>query len=224
MKIQDIERMVEEAAEKLHNMIKARDEAAQRAEKCLTEAEDAAIAGDTERYKKLKSQADDAAATNYVCTKQIERMKSGPVVTKDEVVDAWTDYAKEYNKTLKAKLKKFHDMKMSMLKEYAEMVDLQGEACAVRERLAEQAGIKIDGARRGNSLDKIFQMEFIPCAGRTMAEKTMSGIGQLSIRGTSRVEDADAVYFLSSLSLPETKLCDSPEEAKITSVVVWHEA
>lgn len=215
MKIKDVDKKFNDANEALIKLIEARNNASKQAEDLKAQAEEAAVSGDLDQYKKLKAQADDLEAFVYVQGKQIEKIKQNPAVSNKDVSDAWEDYVKTYDKDLKAKLDRFHEAKNKLLKEFVEMVDMQNNALATRERLASYIGKEKVNLTLDGGLGSMFPMNYIPCIGRGIERNG----NELALRGTS-VCDPDAVYYLNSLGKKE-KLYDSIEEQTIKNVLVW---
>lgn len=216
MSIADLERKWTESNNVLARLIGVRDQAAAEAATLKAKAEEAALANDLESYKDLKAQAEDLEAFAYVQSKQIEKANNIPVVEKEEAVDAWSEYASEYNANLKEKIAKFEEAKHIMLKEFCELVDMQNCACATRERLASFIGKKRDPSSIDGGLGSLFPMEYIPCQGRG----TMKTGSEVSMQGTS-VCDPNAVFYLNSLGIPALDLYKSEEEQTVKSVLVW---
>ena len=215
--IKDIEAQVKATKDAREQMKNTQLENEEQGKKYRMEANAAAAAGDLARYKELKSLAEDAEDLAFVCKKQLEAEQPAPV-TLDQTREAWEGYAADYNKKLAAKLRKFEAAKAEMLKEYAEAVALQGEACAVRERLAGYAGRSLQPS---GVIDKrladTYQMDYIPCV------KSMGEGVKLSISGSS-VADPDAAYYMASLQLDGQNLFNDPRQHTITAVVHNHRA
>ena len=218
MNVKEIERKFEEANEKLINAQKLKGEADMLAAEYESQAEEAALAGDADAYIDLKAKADKQKALAYIQGKQIEKLGSAPVVTKDETVDAWVDYSRSYSAKMKNKLAKYEAEKKKLLEDYRELVTMQNDACKVREKLASYIGVKAPGAL-DNGLDALYPMAYIPC----MARGANGVPGMVSIPG-SPLRDPDAVFYLSSLMLDATKLHESEEAQTVNSVVAWRVA
>lgn len=214
--VKDIENQVTGTQEARAQLGKSKQENEDRAKEYRTKADAAAMAGDVETYKQYKQLADDAEALAYVCGKQLEVEYP---VTLEQTRDAWEDYVADYKRKFAGKLKKFEAAKDEMLKAYAEAVVLQGEACAVRERLARYAGVHLQPAGVGidDRLEKTYPMEYIPC------KNAMKGDVTTAIAGSS-VKDPDAVYYLASLQLDMLTLAKDPRQHAMVSVVCNHRA
>ena len=221
MKVSDIDKKYQDSMRDYQLLIEKEATAKKDAERLKEEAEAAAVAGDLEGYKTLKAKASDAEALAYVLQKKVEKSGASDVFTRDEIDKAWKDYAGDYNKTLKAKLKKFADAKEDLLQLYSEMVTLQRDACAVRERMAKYAGIALQGAVMDKGIGDAFPMEYIPCV-------KSGDFGEMDITGTNRVHDPDACYYLSAHAVKNeiswANLATSPEVVRVTDTVVYHQA
>ena len=218
MTIKDIENQLKATEQARLQLEKTKKENEDQAKEYRTQADASAVAGDLTRYKELKSLAEDAEAVAYVCGKQLEA-EQGKAVTLEQTRDAWASYAADYNKKLSAKLRKLEAAKADLLKEYADALILQGEACAVRERLARYAGVHLQPAGVGidDHLEKTYPMEYIPC------KNAMKGDVTTAIAGSS-VKDPDAVYYLASLQLDMLTLAKDPRQYAMVSVVCNHRA
>lgn len=215
MKLKDIDKKYEEANEKLVSVRNLRNEALKLSEEYSRKAEEAAGTGDVDKYMELDAMSNKQKALAYVYQKQIEQL--GTVnVSKSEAIEAWNDYAKSYAKTMKALSDEFQKEKEKLLKKYAEMVDLQDEACKARERLGSYIGKNKQNLQMGGGYDNLFPMEYIQCLG------TGNGVNSLltSLSGAT-IKDPDAVYYLSSLKLNPLQLSQSQECKRIQSVVQW---
>ena len=216
MTIKDIEKQVENAKKTREQLIKNQSESEEQAKNYRAKADAAAIAGDVDAYKEFKALADDAEAMAYVCGKQLDAENN---ITLEQTREAWDSYAADYNKKLSAKLRKLEAAKADLLKDYADALILQGEACEVRERLARYAGVHLQPAGVGidDNLEKTYPMEYIPC------KNAMKGDVTTSIAGSS-VKDPDAVYYLASLQLDMLTLAKDPRQHAMVSVVCNHRA
>lgn len=215
MNVKEIDKKFEETKEKIANAKKLMAEAKQFASLYESQAEEAAIAGDADTYMALKAKAEKQNALAYIQEKQIEKLGTAPIITKKETVDAWTDYARIYSEKMKNKLAKYAAAKKKLLEDYKELVDMQNEACSVREKLASYIGVNIIGATVDGGLDSLYPMEqHIPCIGKGVNAEA----GMVSIAG-SPIHDPDAVFYLSSLKLDGKDLCAS-EEAKSVNIIV----
>ena len=214
--VKDIENQVTGTQEARAQLGKSKQENEDRAKEYRTKADAAAIAGDVAAYKEFKALADDAEAMAYVCGKQLDAENN---ITLEQTREAWDSYAADYNKKLSAKLRKLEEAKADLLKDYADALILQGEACAVRERLARYAGVHLQPAGVGidDRLEKTYPMEYIPC------KNAMKGDVTTAIAGSS-VKDPDAVYYLASLQLDMLTLAKDPRQHAMVSVVCNHRA
>lgn len=217
MTIKEIENQMKATNEAREQMKHTKLDNENLARKYREDADAAAIAGDIARYKELKALADDAEAVAYVCGKQLE-VEQKPPVTVDQTIEAWNEYVSDYNRKLAAKLRKFEAAKATMLKEYADAVVLQGEACEMRERLARYAGRELGPSGFTDfRLSATYPMDYIPCA-----VPTSNGV-KLSIIGSNML-DPDAVYYLSSLNLVGHDLTVDPRQNAISRIVGAHRA
>ena len=216
--VKEIEKKYTAAMEEYKNLIARQAEMQRKADSLNEEAEAAAVSGNIEQYKAIKAEASDAEAAAYVMKKRIEKSGAENVFSKEEVMQAWENYAADYNKQLKGMLKKFYDTKTELLLQYSAMVEAQRAACATREKIGAYIGMKIEPLAGGidNHFDGLMPMDYIPCmkAGET---------GALMIRG-ARIKDADACYYLASLKKSDMELYRDPEAQKVISVVESHHA
>lgn len=216
MKVSDIDNKYQETMKEYQILIEKQNAAARQTEDLQREAETAALAGDLEAYKDLKRKTEDAEALAYVLQKRIEKTGAADLFSKEEISDAWKDYAGDQNKALLSKLKKFRATKTDLLRQYAEMVALQRETCAVRERLCRYIGIEKALGTKGFGLENRFPMEYIPCLQNADA-------GAISIQG-ARIFDPDAVYYLSSFEKKAPEMIKDPNVQTVLAVVDQHHA
>lgn len=216
--VKEIEKKYMAAMDEYKSLIARQAEMRQKAERLNDEAEAAAVSGNIEQYKALKAEASDAEAAAYVMQKRIEKSGAEDVFSREEVMQAWDNYAADYNKQLKGMLKKFYDTKAELLLQYSAMVEAQRAACATREKIGAYIGLKINPLIGGidNRFDGLMPMKYIPCM--AAGER-----GTLSIRG-ARIQDADACYYLASLKKSDVDLYRDPEAQKVITVVESHHA
>lgn len=218
MKIKDIEKRIEENNEKLRHAKELKNNALELEKEFSVKAEESAIAGNVDMFMEYKKKAHEQEAISYIQDKQIEKINSAVSISREDTVEAWEEYEKDYSRQLKAKVEKFKASKAKLIKDYLELVSMQEEACKLRERLASYIGKKIDPLLPNAGLQGIYPMEYIPCIGKS-AEWIP---GKVEMKGTS-VSDPDAIYYLSSLVFDNPMaINNSPEEKRIRNVVLWH--
>ena len=217
MNVKEIEKKYEEANEKLINAQQQKKEAERLAALYDAQAEDAALAGDADAYMALKGKAEKQKALAYIQEKQIKKLGTAPIVTKEETVEAWVDYSRSYSAKMKSKLAKYEAAKKKLLEDYGELVSMQNDACEVREKLASYIGINVLGMNMDGGLGSLYPMEYIPCIGKGV---TKVDPGMVSIPG-SPLRDPDAVFYLSAMRLDGAKLHESKEAQSVNSVVGW---
>lgn len=211
MTIKDIDKQVEATKETRAQLERVQQENEEKAKDCRIKADAAAADGDLTGYKKLKGLAEDAEAVAYVCKKQLE-VEAAPAVTKAQTVEAWDEYAADYNKKITEKLEKVRKAKESFLREYMEAVDMQREACSVRERLAFYVGVKPD------RVDSVYDMAYIP-----YHNGMEPGKPSVWLKGAG-VDDPDAVALLASLNLSPAQLAQDERQQIVTAVVRYHKS
>ena len=214
MTVKEIDKMVQDRLENHKNMIERQKEAERNAVRLNEEAEAAAVAGDVQKYRDLKSEAIEQESLAYVIGKQIEN--DDDRLDEAEAADAWKKYRADYEKKLNAGMKTFRETKLTMLRTYAEMVSLQRDACETRERLSRYLGKTPSIVGKDNVIEGRFPMEYLPCI-------DVAEAGALSIRGT-RIEDPDAAYYLSSFGKNGQDLANDPEAHTVYKVVKDHRA
>lgn len=216
MTIKEIDEKVQADILNQQIMTEKQKTAERNAQNLNAEAEAAAVAGDLDKYRELKTKAVEQEEIAYVLGKQIERGETR--IDPDDISDAWNRYRADYEKKLHAGLKSFRETKLTMLRKYAEMVSLQRDACATRERLARYIGSTVTplAAGKDKGLEIRFLMDCIPCAENGTA-------GNLSIQG-SDIRDPDAAYYLSSLGKEALALARDPEAQTVRNVVRYHRA
>ena len=213
MTVKELDEKIQESILNKQKLTDRQRTAEMKAQTLNAEAETAAASGDVEKYRELRSQATEQGELAYVLKKQIERDEGN--VCDADVTEAWARYRAEYEKKLNAGLKTFRESKMNMLRQYAEMVTLQRDACATRERLTRYLGREVAPLAGGKdrALETRFSMEYIP------NEECLA-----SIMGAN-VEDADAIYYLANLGIKDAvALSRNVDAQKIVNVVRYHRA
>lgn len=206
--IDDLDKQAADYAAQIKQLAADAKDYAAKADKLDTEAEAAAAAGDLAGYKKKHNAAEDARAAAHVAEKQGEAMRNATPVTKEEAASAWEEYTKEYNKLIQQRISKYQEIKQQLREAYKSAVDLQQEACATRERLAQHCGIEDQLIR------KSFAMVTIPC--RSGADNT----GNLILAGTTN-RDPDLCFYLSAHMI-EAKL-STADTAKMTADKIFNQ-
>lgn len=177
MKIKDIDKKYQDSLSEHQRLIEDEAKAKRRAEQYRDEAEEAALAENVDLYESLQAKASHEEAVAYVLSKRIEN-NNVKRLDEAEVLEAWEDYASDYDKKLMDGWKQFNETKKKLLHQYAELVDMQYEACATRKRLAGYIASDV----------KRFEMNFIPCLNENVSFAGMY------------VHDADMVYCLAELA------------------------
>lgn len=139
----------------------------------------AANSGDETLFKSLKAEKQNV--TDSIFVKRSFRDRLTMSVTVDDARAAWADFVKGYDKRMSAALAEFAAEKERFLQMYSDLVDLQKNACAVRERLSEATGAPVSS----------FSMVTIP------VQKGANTKGALKL-GNVTIIDPDAVYYLSN--------------------------
>ena len=214
--VKDIDKKYQDNMDACRALIEQEKNAKNNAEQLNAEAEAAAVAGNVEAYTELKNKARDAEDLSYVLGKQIEKLNHAELFSDDEINEAWKSCADEHNKQLAAKLKKFNETKTDLLRQYAEMVTLQRETCAVRERLSGYIGMQKQPATPDFGLGKRFLMDYIPCM-----KNGENGV--LSVPGAN-IADPDAAYYLASFKKAALDLIKDEAARNIVCVVGFHQS
>ena len=177
--------------------------------KLSEEMETAANAGDAQLYHRLRMEKEEVSSTIFVKRRFSDKMASS--VTEADARAAWENYAAGYNAKLKKALAEYREQREKLFSLYSGLVDLQAEACDVRESLGKVVGAAFDS----------FKMDTIP---------TVSGVdekGQLRLGGFPGV-DPDACFYLAIHARNTGKHLvplagnEDPELAKVRSVLLSH--
>lgn len=214
--IKDLDKKYQDNMSACQRMVEQQAAAKRDAERLNQEAEAAACSGNVAEYSTLKRQAREAEDLAYVLEKQIEKASAGELFTREEIDAAWQACADEHNKQMNEKRKKFAELKSDLLRQYAEMVSLQRETCAIRERLSGYIGLNKQPGAPDFGLNGRFPMDYIPCKGNMDA-------GAISIRGVN-ISDPDAVYYLSSFGKTPEALINDQAAHEIRKVVGFHQS
>ncbi len=123
-------------------------------------ADEAAAAGDIDGYLRLKQELDRQEAVAYVRKTQLER-QANPV-SQEEITAAWDGYSSDYVKKMNAARKEYQTAKTAALSAFRKLLDLQHEALAQREKLADIAGIPAKEALHiSPEAERAFPMPYI---------------------------------------------------------------
>lgn len=182
MKKTKIETMREKVAAKknaIANVTRETEELELRIDTLQDQATEAANAGDFERYKSLSAEREDAQKELFVKQTYLNTLK-GHSVSEDEALEAWNEYAADYDKQFARLLSDYESKRDALLKAYGQLVDLQGEALTVKKDLYDYTG----DAGLVNKL----KCQLLP-DGRS------EQYGVVSMEGTG-VKNADAVFYM----------------------------
>lgn len=116
------------------------DKLMQRESQLDAEAKAAVESGDSDLYIKKMEDKDKVSQAIFVKRSFLDRQRNY-YATREDAVNAWADYAAKYEKTMSKLRAEYTSHKEKLFKLYADMVELQGSACAVRENVAEAAGL-----------------------------------------------------------------------------------
>ena len=214
--VKDIDKKYQEHMSACQRMIEQQANAKREADQLNREAEAAACDGNLEEYSALKNKAREAEDLAYVLEKQIEKRNTGDLFTDEEISAAWDSCAEEHNRLLNEKLKKYNATRTDMLRQYAEMVTLQRETCAIRERLGAYIGMKKEALAPDYGLGRRFPMEYIPCLKN-------GENGTLTIRGAN-IQDPDAAFYLASFGKEAQDLAHDDKAQAAVHVVGFHQS
>ena len=177
-----LEMLKRDAEEK--NQLQADISALQKEQTALEEKMNAAAdAGDTDRYLSLSVEHDTVAKKIYV--KRSYQNKREPLVDEAVAKEAWNDYVSGYNKKLKSSVAAFEAEKKKLCDMYSAMVELQKDACKVRESLGEAVGVPAT----------IFEMNTIPFIKSSPIDPKDYAV---QLQGLPGVTDPDACYYISN--------------------------
>ena len=151
--ITELDKKVADAAEKVAQLKADAKEANGKKLELDRQATKAAESGDLELYRALKKQTAAIEDESFVRAAQLGKLKNP--VSEEEVLSAWGDYAGTYNKSLTEHLAELEKRKNAFLDEYEALVKMQGDALAVRDRLAGYLGLEPTEATRKLEMDYI---------------------------------------------------------------------
>lgn len=146
----------------------------------------AADAGEVDNYLELSNQKDTVAKKIYV--KRTFQDKRSPLVTETGATEAWNDYVGSYNKKLKAAIADYESEKQKLCSMYSDMVELQKNACATREILADAVSVPSSN----------FKMDTIPFVEYVSDIKDQAINYAMRLNGLIGVADPDVCYYLSN--------------------------
>lgn len=150
----------------------------------------AAETGDVEKYKEIKKERSDTEDAIFVKTKTEEKY-NGTWLDAEEVIAAWSDYAKGYNKELAYRLGEIARIRKTLRKEYESIINIQANALNARERCVQYLG--------GNRSVDSFLMDFAPTDGTKTANVSVKMVIEgLQKNVPLRQTSAELVYMIMS--------------------------
>ena len=115
----------------------------QRIEQAKSDAEDLANNADEDGYIAAMSEIRKLEDRLYVKRKIIS--STAPVVANEDVSEAWSEYAADYNKRYKRKYAEFAKARKVLCRLYADMVSDQNQALKLRAKINEVTGNAVSG-------------------------------------------------------------------------------
>lgn len=207
--VEDIDARVKEAQDREARLTDEIAELENTGSAIDVDIEDAAKKGDVDLYLANKKRRADVDEEIYVKRTAMENISAD--ITLEEVLQAWSNYSDQYNKTLRKKLDTYYSLRQKMRDTYRELIDLQGDALETRERLARYVGVKVE-PMAVTDFDKDFTMEFIP-----------QNNSELKLAGAPRtITDPDALYYLAGIGPVLHDLQPNGTVKKMDGVLVWH--
>ena len=179
MKIQELERKVEAAAEAARKNAEAdrRDELDKA--KLQEQMNAAAEAGDLPLYRKLKEQITEIEDAGVVRRAHFKKISAS--VTKEEVTGAWGAFASDYGKQLSSKKAAFEKHMKAAEDAYREMVECQHNAFAQRQKLAGYIGLDpVSMGQVNPELERVFPMPYL-ASGAVPVDDVSVRVGGLGI-------------------------------------------
>ena len=203
--VETIDAKVKAAAEARAELEKAKEQAFKEKQELTRKADAAAEDGNVDLYYQYTQDAGRVDAAAHV--REVQLRKKDQPVTEPEVKAAWADFVAGYNKNLADGLTRLEKARDALLSEYEALVDLQGDALEIRERLAGYIN-----EPTGDLCDS-FPMEYIP------AKNGLDAGGVRSFFGS----DPFVCFFLAYRSLGNPTL-DDPTLGRVLSIVQRHRA
>ena len=219
--IAELDKQAKERLAKKEELEKKIVDLEQREASAKEKAQEAAEAGDLVAYKASSTEAQDLGTELIVAKAHFKRLGSGDaIVTQEEADSAWKDYTEGYNKKFDKIYSALEEKRAAMLDLIRELIDLQEEAFANRERLAKYAGIN---PKCYTVLDKPLDAPF-PC--RCLPD--IPGKGEKMRMNGILTANSDVLYFLACLaekhSLAGVGFVTSPEISRIKNIIERHSA
>ncbi len=179
--------------------LKAEDEHAFKiARQLRQQAEAAAAAGDVDKYRELKAQLENAEDDSFVRRAAL-RKKAEPI-SETMVREAWTDYAAGAEKVIAKRLAQYQKSLSAAREAYRAAIDIQREACQIRERLAGYIGVDVSVLSRELDAKFSFNNGIPNVAGPEDVTLRCGGLGVL---------DPDLAIYVSSLAQTPLELVQS---------------
>ena len=152
------------------------------------ECQAAVDAGNVDGYYAKLQEKEKTAAALHVKKAYLEKINSLLPVSEDAVHEAWRGYVSGYNAKLDKQMAAFKAKRDELNAMYSAMVDLQQNACEMREFLAAVASIP------DYEIGRKFKMECLPTMPRSNITWS-NDPGLITISGID-CADPDAVYYL----------------------------
>lgn len=184
-KISDIAQEIQARKEKIAELQEQLESKQAAAEAATKQAQAAAEAGDFAEYKSKRAFAQDVQEEIAFLQAQIDRLQRERP-DRETVMAAWNETAKAHNTALKKRLAEYSKAKETMLAIYADMIELQRQTIADRNKCAGFIGFNQEEAARA------FPFEAIPCN-----NNASDGVGHTRFNN-GRVYDPDLAYYLAN--------------------------
>ena len=217
--ITDLDKQAQERIAKKAEL-KRRIEELEKLEATATEkAQAAAENGDVEAYKASSTECQEIGTKLIVAKAQLSKIGSGDaIITQEEAVAVWDDYAKEYNKAFDKLYSGIEKKRNELLASIREMIELQEKAFADRERLVNYAAINTHVYTiMDQPYDRVLPCKYLP------EEKT--NCEKLHLNGLLST-NADILYYLAwyaeSKSLSSIDFIQNSEVSRVKNIIERH--
>ena len=164
------------------------------------EAEQAALAGDEDKYHELHEAVRRLEDKIYVMDTHAKNVLRVNAIGETEVQEAWTDYEKAHQKKMSAALDTYRKHRKELCDEFFALIDLQNEAIATRNDCGRLLGMPCNSSEDEVKIAAKFRMAYMPEKEAPRPMEVPGGGTVISSRkltyGNITLQQPDILYFM----------------------------
>lgn len=187
---------IEDQTKKLRELADLR----QKLETTKAEAEQAALAGDEDKYHELHEAVRRLEDKIYVMDTHAKNVLRVNAIGETEVQEAWTDYEKAYQKKMSAALDAYRKHRKELCDEFFSLIDMQNDAIAMRNDCGTLLGMPCKSAEDEVKIAAKFRMAYMPVKEAPRPIVVPDGSTVMSSRqltyGNITLHQPDILYFM----------------------------